>query len=82
MFPAGGSSGTTCPGGPVIRAAVIAVLTNQVSSSSLLEVVVEPSAQVGPVMRVLVTARLVEMRPPLIHGVSRDALEVADASPA
>ncbi len=46
---------------PVTRAAVIAVPTNQGSSSSLLVAAVVPPVQVGLVMRVLVTARPVEM---------------------
>lgn len=47
--------------GPVTRAVGIAVPTNQGSSSSLLVVVVVPPAQVGQVMRDLVTAKRAEL---------------------
>jgi hypothetical protein len=49
--------GPPAQGVPVTRAAGIAVPPNQGSSSSLLEAVVAPPAQEGPVMRGLVTAR-------------------------
>jgi hypothetical protein len=49
--------GPPAQGVPVTRAAGIAVPPNQGSSSSLLEAVVGPPAQEGPVMRGLVTAR-------------------------
>jgi hypothetical protein len=49
--------------GPVTRAAVIAVPTNQGSSSFLLVAVVEPLVLAGPVMRALVTARRADQSP-------------------
>ena len=49
--------------GPVTRAAVIAVPTNQGSSSFLLVAVVEPPVLADLVMRALVTARPADQSP-------------------